>query len=63
MIKVFLTDDHTLLAEALTTALNQTEDIRITRSFNTFHAWRHCISSFSLKTNDLQNLNLQQVTI
>ena len=28
-----------------------------------FHAARHCISSFSLKTNDLQNLNLRQVTI
>ena len=29
----------------------------------TFHVARHSISSFSLKTNDLQNLNLRQVTI
>ena len=29
----------------------------------TFHCLRHSISSFSLKTNDLQNLNLRQVTI
>ena len=29
----------------------------------TFHCGRHSISSFSLKTNDLQNLNLRQVTI
>ena len=29
----------------------------------TFHCRRHSISSFSLKTNDLQNLNLRQVTI
>ena len=27
------------------------------------HLGRHCIPSFSLKTNDLQNLNLRQVTI
>lgn len=29
----------------------------------TFHTARYSISSFSLKTNDLQNLNLRQVTI
>lgn len=29
----------------------------------TFHTARHCTSSFSLKTSNLQNLNLQQVTI
>ena len=29
----------------------------------TFHTARHSISYFSLKTNDLQNLNLRQVTI
>ena len=29
----------------------------------TFHLARHSISSFSMKTNDLQNLNLRQVTI
>ncbi len=29
----------------------------------TFHMARHSISSFSLKTNDIQNLNLRQVTI
>ena len=29
----------------------------------TFHLARHCISSFSLKINDLQNLILRQVTI
>ena len=29
----------------------------------TFHCLSHSISSFSLKTNDLQNLNLRQVTI
>ena len=29
----------------------------------TTHLARHSISSFSLKTNDLQNLNLRQVTI
>ena len=29
----------------------------------TFHLARHSISSFSLKTNDLQNLDLRQVTI
>ena len=29
----------------------------------TMHTARHSISSFSLKTNDLQNLNLRQVTI
>ena len=29
----------------------------------TMHSRRHSISSFSLKTNDLQNLNLRQVTI
>ena len=28
-----------------------------------FHCSRHSISSFSLKTNDIQNLNLRQVTI
>ncbi len=28
-----------------------------------FHCLRHSISYFSLKTNDLQNLNLRQVTI
>lgn len=29
----------------------------------TFHCGRHSISYFSLKTNDIQNLNLRQVTI
>ena len=29
----------------------------------TFHRLSHSISSFTLKTNDLQNLNLRQVTI
>ena len=29
----------------------------------TYHMASHSISSFSLKTNDLQNLNLRQVTI
>lgn len=29
----------------------------------TFHVARHSYLSFSLKTNDLQNLNLRQVTI
>ena len=29
----------------------------------TFHCSRHCYLSFSLRTNDLQNLNLRQVTI
>ena len=29
----------------------------------TFHCLRHCRCHFSLKTNDLQNLNLRQVTI
>lgn len=29
----------------------------------TFHGLSHGISSFALKTNDLQNLNLRQVTI
>ena len=28
-----------------------------------FHCLRYSISSFSLKTNDLKNLNLRQVTI
>lgn len=37
MINVYLTDDHTLLAEGLTTALAQSEDIRITRTFSTLH--------------------------
>ncbi len=40
MINVYLTDDHTLLVEGVTSALAQTDDIRITRSFATLTACR-----------------------
>lgn len=48
---------------AIITSLKTLGD-KIGLDFNlTMHVARHSISSFSLKTNDLQNLNLQQVTI
>ncbi len=44
MINVYLTDDHTLLLEGVTSALSQSEDIRVTRSFNTLNACRTALS-------------------
>lgn len=38
------------------------KDAGVTKHIS-FHTRRHCYLSFSLRTNDLQNLNLRQVTI
>ncbi len=45
MIHVYLTDDHTLLVEGVTTALAQSDDIRITRSFSTLHDCRTALTT------------------
>ncbi len=58
---------ETLLPIQASTDVNKyLKDIAILCGINkriTFHCARHSISYFSLKTNDIQNLNLRQVTI